>query len=66
MPCTVSLQKPLNDWLDQEVKYKIFEKVPDGEAITLCSLLIVQPKPKFTDVTSEELESHVIRANIDM
>ena len=60
------LQKPLKDWLDQEVKEEIFEKVPDGEAITWCSSLVVQPKPKFTEMKSEELASHMIRASIDM
>ena len=65
-PCLVPyhLQKPLKDWLDQEVKYKIFEKVRDWGAITLCSLLIVQLKAKFTDLTGEYLESHMMRANI--
>ena len=64
LPVPYHLQKPLKDWLDQGVKEEIFEKVPDGEAITWCSPLVVQPKPKFTDVKSEELESHVIRASI--
>ena len=48
------LQKPLKDWLDQGVKEEIFDKVPDGEAITWCSPLVVQPKPKFTEMKSEE------------
>ncbi|KAL9952955.1 hypothetical protein ACROYT_G040288 [Oculina patagonica] len=65
-PVPYHLQKPLNDWLDQGVKEEIFEKVPDGEAITWCSSLVVQPKPKFTDEKNEELESHMIRASIDM
>ena len=65
-PVPYHLQKPLKDWLDQGVNEEIFEKVPDGEAITWCSPLVVQPKPKFTDIKSEELESHMIRASIDM
>ena len=65
-PVPYHLQKPLKDWLDQGVKEEIFEKVPDGEAITWCSPLVVQPKPKFTEMKSEELESHMIRASIDM
>ena len=65
-PVLYHLQKPLKDWLDQGVKEEIFEKVPDGEAITWCSPLVVQPKPKFTEMKSEELESHIIRARIDM
>ena len=49
-PVPYHLQKPLKAWLDQGVKEEIFEKVPDGEAITWCSPLVVQPKPKFTEV----------------
>ena len=60
------LKKPLKDWLDQGVTEEIFEKVPDGDAITRCSPLVVQPKPKFTDMKSEELELHMIRASIDV
>jgi len=56
-PVPYHLQKPLKDWLDQGVKEDIFEKVPDGEPITWCSPLVVQPKPKFTDVKNEELAS---------
>ena len=33
-PVSYHLQKPLKDWLDQGVKEEIFEKVPDGGAIT--------------------------------
>ena len=65
-PVPYHLQKPLKAWLDQGVKEEIFEKVPDGEAITWCSPLVVQPKPKFTEMKSEVLESHMIRASIDM
>ena len=53
-PVPYHLQKPLKDWLDQGVKEEIFQKVPDGEPITWCSPLVVQPKPKFTDVKSED------------
>jgi len=53
-------------WLDQGVKEDIFKKVPDREAITWCSPLVVQPKPKFTEMKSEELEPHMIRASMDM
>ena len=60
------LHKPLKDGLDQGVNEEIFDKVPDGEAITWFSPLVVQPKPKFTEMKSEELESHMIRASIDM
>jgi len=40
-------------WLDQGMREDIFEKIPDGEAITWCSPLVVQPKPKFTKVRCE-------------
>ena len=65
-PVPYHLQKPLKAWLDQGVKEEIFEKVPDGEAVTWCSPLVVQPKPKFTAMKNEVLESHMIRASIDM
>ena len=55
---------PLKDWLDQGVNEEIFEKVPEGEAISWCSPLVVQPKTKIH--RDEELESHMIRASIDM
>ena len=54
-----------NHWLDQGMK-EIFEKVPDGEAITWCSPPVVQSKLKFTEIKSEELESRMIRASINM
>ena len=47
-PVPYHLQKQLKDWIDQGVNEEIFEKVPDGEAITWCSPLVVQPKRKFT------------------
>ena len=65
-PVPNHLQKAVKDWLDQGVKEEIFQKVPHGEAITWCSPLVVQPKPKFTEMRSEVLESHMIRASIDM
>ena len=64
-PAPYHLQNALKEWLHQGVKEEIFKKVPDGEAITWCSPLVVQPKPKSTDMKSEELQSHMIRASID-
>ena len=58
-PVPYHLQKPLKEWLEQGVKEEIFEKVPDGEAITWCSPLVVQPTPKYTEVKKEELESEM-------
>ena len=40
--------------------------MPEGEAVTWCSPLVVQPKPKFNAVDKEELEPHMIRANVDL
>ena len=65
-PVSYHLQKPCKDWLDQGVKEEIFEKVPDGEAITWCSPLVVQSKSKFTEMKSEELEPHMITASMVM
>ena len=44
------LQQSLKKWLDQGVEEGIFEPVPDGELITWCSPLVVQPKPKYTNI----------------
>ena len=35
--------EPLKQWLGQCVEEEIFEKVPEGEAVTWCSPLVVQP-----------------------
>ena len=64
-PVLYHLQKPLKDWLDQGVREEIFKKVSAGEAITWWSPLVVQPIPKFTEMKSEEFESHMIRASIN-
>ena len=48
------------------VEKKIFEKVPDGDSITCCSPLVVQPKPKHTEVAKQKLQPQMIRASIDM
>ena len=65
-PVAYHLQEPLKKWLEQGVKEEIFEKVPEGEPITWCSPLVVQPKSKYTIVKKEELEAQMIRASIDM
>ncbi len=41
------LVDPLKEWLDTGVNEGIFKPVPEGEAITWCSPLVVQPKQKF-------------------
>ena len=54
-PVAYHLQRPIKEWLDQGVEEDIFEKVPDEETITWCSPLVVQPKPMYADIMSEEL-----------
>lgn len=46
-PVAYYLQESLKKWLGQCIEEKIFEEVPEGEAVTWCSPLVVQPKPKF-------------------
>ena len=60
------LQKPLKQWLEEGVKADIFEEVPPGTSVQWCSLLVVVPKPKFSKVNQDKLESHMIRECIDM
>ena len=40
------LIEPLRDRIEEFIKNDIMEKVPDHEAITWCSPIVVQPKPK--------------------
>jgi len=63
-PVAYHLKEPLKEWLEQGEQEEIFERVPENEAITWCSPLVVQPKPKF--VGEKQLKSHMIRASIDM
>ena len=60
------LQEPLKKWLDLGIQEDIFEKVPDDEPVTWCSPLVVQPKPKFAGLRSDQLEPHMIRASVDL
>ena len=60
-------QKPrLEKRLDLGIQEDIFEKVPDDEPVTWCSPLVVQPKPKFAGLRSDQLEPHMIRASVDL
>lgn len=43
------LQEPLKKWLEQGVNEDIFEKVPDGESITWCSPIVVQPSQSLQE-----------------
>ena len=65
-PVAYYLQKPLREWLDQCLKEGIFEEVPQGEPVTWCSPLVVQPKPRFGTTARDELEPHMIRASVDL
>lgn len=65
-PVAYYLQDPLKKWLEQCVEEEIFEEVPEGEPVTWCSPLVVQPKPKFSSVDKEDLEPHMIRASVDL
>ena len=46
MHCTVLPTETTERLTEPGVKKEIFEKVPDEEAITWCSPLVVQPKPQ--------------------
>ena len=56
----------LKKWFGQCVEEEIFEEVPEGEAVTWCFPLVVQPKPKFNTVDKEKLEPHMIGASVDL
>lgn len=60
------LQQPLKKWLEEAVEEEIFEHIPEGEAVTWCSPLVVQPKPRFKKVDRDKLEPHMIRASVDL
>ncbi len=60
------LQEPLQKWLEEGVKAEILEQFPEGEAITWCSLLVVQPKPIYAEQEKGMLEPHMIWATIDL
>ena len=65
-PVPYYLQELLRQWLDECVKEDIFEKVESGEAVTWCSPLVVQPKPRFSHVSKDNLEPHMIRASVGL
>ncbi|XP_053376601.1 uncharacterized protein LOC123533440 [Mercenaria mercenaria] len=65
-PVPYYLQEPLKTWLDECIKEEIFEEVESGEPVTWCSPLVVQPKPRYTNVGKGNLEPHMIRASVDL
>ena len=61
------LQEPLKNWLEQGVNENIFENVAaEDEPVTWCSPIVVQPKPKFAETSSDKLEPHLIRVSVDL
>ncbi|MEW8584399.1 MAG: RNase H-like domain-containing protein, partial [Candidatus Thiodiazotropha sp.] len=65
-PVPYYLQEPLRNWLDECIKEEIFEKVESGEPVTWCSPLVVQPKPRYSSVSKDSLQPHMIRASVDL
>ena len=59
------LQRALRKWLDQGIAGDSFEKVPDNEAITWCSPVVVQLLPMVAGTPPDKLEAHMIRASVD-
>jgi len=65
-PVAYYLQEPLKQWPGQCVQDEIVEEGPEGEVVTWCSPLVAQPKPKFNTVDKVKLETHMIRASVDL
>ena len=64
-------QKPrpvpcIKTWLEQGIEDDIFEEVAGGKPATWCSPMVVQPKPRLTNVSKEDLQPNMIRACIDL
>ena len=65
-PVAHYLQKPLKAWLEQGIAEDIFEEVPQGEPVTWCSPMVVQPKPRFANVSKDDLQPNMIRPCVDL
>ena len=65
-PVPYYLQEPLGKWLYECVKDDIFEKFESGDPVTWCSPLVVQPKPRYKDVSKDNLGPHMIRASVGL
>ena len=65
-PVPYYLKEPLQKWLDECIKEEIFEKIAPGEPVTWCSPLVVQPKPRYSAISKDNLEPHMIRASVDL
>ena len=60
------LQEPLQKWLDECIKEDIFEKVDSGDPITWCSPLVVQPNPRYKNISKDNLGPRMIQASVDL
>ena len=56
----------IKTWLEQGIADDLFEEVPTGEPITWCSPMVVQPKPRYTNVSKDDLQPNMICACIDL
>ena len=65
-PVAYYLQTPLKTWLEQGIADDLFEEVPTGEPITWCSPMVVQPEPRYTNVSKDDLQPNMIRPCIDL
>ncbi|XP_053380205.1 uncharacterized protein LOC128548778 [Mercenaria mercenaria] len=65
-PVPYYLQDPLKKWIDECIEQDIFERVKNGEVVTWCSPLVVQPKPRYNEIDKMKLEPHMIRASVDL
>ena len=60
----VQEQEPFKKLLGQCAEEEIFKEVSQGEAVTWCSLLVVQPRPRFHAVDKVKIKPHMIRATV--
>lgn len=66
-PVPYYLEEPLRKLIQQGIEEDLFERVEEGEPITWCSPLVVQPKPRFKKEKEKgKLEPHMIRASVDL
>ena len=59
-------QKQLKKWIEECEEQDIIEKFQMVKQSQSCSPLVVQPKPMYKDTLREDLESHMIRASVDL
>ena len=64
-PVPYFLMEPLQKWLEC-IKEEIFVKIAPGEPVTWCSPLVVQLKQRYSAISKDNLEPHMIRASVDL